>query len=380
MRTNRTNTNIIVNLDTIKTNLSKIKSFIPYQVIAVLKANAYGLGINNILPAIVDQVYKVAINNAEEYFEYKLYSYPRIFMLLFPELNQQIIENITKYSNIEISINSREMLSLVKKIKHKIKAQLEVDSGINRTGIKYTDKIYLPDNVQLTGIYTHLKSDNIQEIMEQLTCFYEFILKNNIDLKNKDIGFLNSSGVMNYHQLMKIEDDRVKYLLQISNNVRIGILMYGVAPSYKYVPIKHQMGIHQSIHMEVSFLGTKMVTRNESIGYTNINNFVANKDYKVGLAFVGYSRIPYCQNLLFDVITNKRRVLCKSLGTMSMDIVAFDVNFLEEDEYISKIYLFSEVLEIEFLAMLNNYTPHLFLTSLGSSRKIYEEVSNYTEV
>ncbi|MFN3995830.1 MAG: alanine racemase, partial [bacterium] len=109
MRTSRTTTNaVIINKNKIKENIKNIKKHFPYKIISVLKSNAYGLGINNVLPIIINDVYKVAINSIEEYFEYSLFSYPVDFIILFPEIEKGLISDVIKYPNVILNIASPE--------------------------------------------------------------------------------------------------------------------------------------------------------------------------------------------------------------------------------------------------------------------------------
>lgn len=382
MRISRaTATGIYINTVGIKNNLNQIKLIIPYKIISVLKSNAYGLGIENILPTVMNSVYKVAINDIEEYFNHKLYNFPINFILLFPELDENLITDVLRYPNVEICINSREMLEILSKIKDiKIKAHLEVDTGMNRTGIRYDSRVILADNIELVGIYTHLKNDTIQDNTEQIIKFYEFIESNRIALTRLDISILSTTGVLNYPSFLKVDDYRVNFILKVSNTARVGILQYGIVPSVKYLRLKEELNLRSCIKMEVGFLGSKIVKKGETIGYTSKYLNLAHKDLLIGLAYLGYSKIPFCNNLYFDVVTDRRRFIAKSVGTMSMDIVAFDLSDLNDGENIKKIYLLSENIDLEVQAELNNHLVYNFLTCMGSIKKYLYGGDNYPEV
>lgn len=355
----------------------------PYKVISVLKSNAYGLGINNILPWIINNIYKVAINDVEEFFEFKLYNYPINFILFFPEIDRNVMDDIVRYKNVEASVNSYEMLNILSGMRDKkIRVHLEVDTGMNRTGIRYDNRIGISENIELVGLYTHLKSDNLEDNVEQIVKFYEFIKNNQIDVKGVDISILSSSGVMNYDLLKKVNNYKVNFILGICNSVRVGILQYGIVPSTKYLGLKKGLNLQSCVKMEVGFLGSKLVKKGETVGYTGRYVHCMDKDLRIGLAYLGYSKIPFSQNLRFDVVTNKRRFLTNSVGSMSMDVIAFDLSDLGDDEIVKKIYLFSENIDIEVQAENNNHLVYNFLTSLSPLKKYLnggDEVSKNTE-
>lgn len=365
--TRKATTAVVLNISTLDNNLDKIKLLSPYKIISVLKSNAYGLGINNIIPVVSKKVYKIAINNIEEFLEHELYKYSSNFITLFPELDEEMLNESSKYPNLELSINSEEMLKIISRIKDRsIKVHLEVDTGMNRTGIRYDKIIDLPKNINLVGIYTHLKNDLIEDNLQQIINFYDFLYRNNFEYLGKDIGILNSVGVLNYQELKKINNDKLSFMLKICNNVRVGILQYGIVPSYKYVDYKKEIGLENCVKIEVGFLGTKKIRKGETIGYT-FNKFVAHEDYNAGLAFLGYSKIPFCKELYFEIVTNKRKIITNSLGSISMDIVAFDLKDISEDEEIKSI---SFIDNIEYLANRNGLPIYSFLTSLNSVKKI----------
>ncbi len=384
MRISRTTNNgVFINTSILKQNIDVIKSIIPYKIISVLKSNSYGLGIENILPYVLNKVYKVAINDCEEFIEHKLYNYPINFILLFPEIDTNIISLILSYKNVEISLNSFEMLKILSEFRDKkINVHLEVDTGMDRTGFRYDENINLPGNINIVGLYTHFKNDDIEDNIEQIYRFYEFIERNNIDLKGKDVHLLNSAGVLNYYKLRNIKNEKIQFVLNYMNSVRVGILQYGIVPSYRYLKLKEELSLKNCIKIKVDFLGTKLVKEGESVGYTNRYFYQAQKDTKIGLAKVGYSKIPFANKLLFDVVTDKRRFITNSIGSISMDVIGFDLNLLGENEEVKEICLFSENIQIEEIAEKNGYPVYNFLTSLNSLKKyVYggDEISKNIE-
>jgi alanine racemase len=135
------------------------------------------------------------------------------------------------------------------------------------------------------------------------------------------------------------------------------------------------MELISSIKLEVGFLGTKFVKRGETIGYTNNNLSFVNEDTMIGLVNIGYSKFPFAKQLLFDVKTNKRRFIAESIGTMSMDVFAFQLPKDFYNEHIEKVFLISENLNLE--EQVSEFPIYNFLTSLNSLNK-QTEVISYT--
>ena len=180
---------VILNPYIIKNNIKIIRELTKKDLILVLKSNAYGLQFEIIFEIIKDLVNKIALNNLREFFEYKLYQKKLNnnfkVLLLFPEFDEYLISQAFNYKSIiNFSVFSYEYFLFLKEILLKEKVvldvELEIDTGMNRTGIKFNEinKINEILNFQffnIKGVYTHLRSDDIYDIYFQLANFKYFL-------------------------------------------------------------------------------------------------------------------------------------------------------------------------------------------------------------
>jgi len=379
---------VIINPYIIKNNIKIIRELTKKDLIVVLKSNAYGLQFNIIFDIIKELVNRVALNNLKEFFEYEVYkkvSDNFKVLLLFPEFDENLIYEALFFKNIlNFSIFSYEYFLFLKEILLKEKIvldiELEIDTGMNRTGIKFfeIDKIkeildFRFFNVK--GVYTHLRSDNIYDIYYQLFNFKKF-LDNFID-RNWDIHILNSAGVLRFMQYLNnssnlndLGDFNLKEFLGIislSNLVRVGILVYGIAPNYELLNLKNQFNIKNSIKIKLPIIGIKQVLKNESVGYLNKNiNGVVDEDSLVGLVYGGYSTLPFSKKLLFHVYDDEGDYITNSMGPMSMDIT----EILIRNKNLKEVYLVDNVLNLEEQAFYNLIPVYNYLTNLNSNNKV----------
>jgi len=379
---------VIINPYIIKNNIKIIRELTKKDLIVVLKSNAYGLQFNIIFDIIKELVNRVALNNLKEFFEYEVYkkvSDNFKVLLLFPEFDENLIYEALFFKNIlNFSIFSYEYFLFLKEILLKEKIvldiELEIDTGMNRTGIKFfeIDKIkeildFRFFNVK--GVYTHLRSDNIYDIYYQLFNFKKF-LDNFID-RNWDIHILNSAGVLRFIQYLNnssnlndLGDFNLKEFLGIislSNLVRVGILVYGIAPNYELLNLKNQFNIKNSIKIKLPIIGIKQVLKNESVGYLNKNiNGVVDEDSLVGLVYGGYSTLPFSKKLLFHVYDDEGDYITNSMGPMSMDIT----EILIRNKNLKEVYLVDNVLNLEEQAFYNLIPVYNYLTNLNSNNKV----------
>ncbi len=378
---------VIINPYIIKNNIKIIRELTKKDLILVLKSNAYGLKFEIIFEIVKDLVNKIALNNLREFFEYKLYQKKLNnnfkILLFFPEFDEYLISQALNYKNlINFSVFSYEYFLFLKEILLKEKlvldVELEIDTGMNRTGIKFyeTNKINEILNFEffnIKGIYTHLRSDDIYDIYFQLTNFKYFL--DNFKIKNIDIHILNSAGVLRFIQYFyNINNDfdeiKLKEFLDIiglSNFVRIGILFYGIAPNYNLIDLKNNLRIDNAIKIKVPFIGVKEVLKNENVGYLNKDvNGVMQDNGLVALIYTGYSVLPFSKKLLFHVYDDIGDYITHSIGPMSMDIT----EILIRNQNLKEIYLIDNFLTLEEQAFINSIPVYSYLTNLNSFNKI----------
>ena len=385
---------VIIDTYIIKNNIKIIRELTKKDLIVVLKSNAYGLQFNIIFDIIKDLVNRIALNNLREFFEYEVYkkvSDNFKVLLLFPEFDENLVYQALPFKNIiNFSVFSYEYFLFLKEILLKEKIvldiELEIDSGMNRTGIKFfeIDKIkeildFKFFNVK--GIYTHLRSDNIYDIYYQLLNFKKFL--DNFRGRNWDIHILNSAGVLRFIQYFNNSnnlndsnnlDDLKGFnlreffsIINLSNLVRVGILVYGIAPNYELLNLKNQFNIKNSIKIKLPVIGIKEVLKSESVGYLNkYINGVVEEDSLVGLVYGGYSTFPFSKKLLFHVYDDKGDYITNSIGTMSMDVT----EILIRNKNLKEVYLVDNVLNLEEQAFYNLLPVYNYLTNLNSNNKV----------
>ena len=391
---------IIINSYNIRNNIKVIKELSKKDIIVVLKSNAYGLNFNVIFDIIKDLVKKIAINNLREFFEYKVYEKVKDrvkVLLLFPEYNEYLISQSLEFKDIlNFSIFSYEYFLFLREILLKRKVvldvELEIDSGMNRTGIKYYEIDKIKEVLEfpffnIKGVYTHLSGDGLERISFQLNNF-KYFLDSVGNLPKCDIHILNSGGFLRLCQInnqLKNEINNNGFVLvdnsksvnskdfknfldviDLSTSLRIGILIYGISPNYDLMELKNELNIRNSIKVKIPFIGVKKVLKGERVGYINefINNFV-NEDKLIALLFMGYSLFPFVNRLLFKVYDDEGSYITSSIGPMSMDITQIFIR----KENLKEVYLIDDELTIEEQA--NGKVPvYNYLTGLNNGNKI----------
>lgn len=350
-----------VSIKSFNNNINEIKKYVSNKkIIPVIKANAYGTYINKRLD-VINNFDIVAVAKVSEAIELREIGYEKeIFLLNQPSILE--IEDILK-NDVTVGLSSLEFLNIVVEENFKIKIHLEIETGMNRTGIKIQDINKFVDilknnhNVHVDGVYTHFSSADLDQdyTNKQIELFKEAvnIIKNNFSLTY--IHSSASNGLLNY-------DDGV------SNAVRPGIIMYGYE-SFN--------GVNKLINLEpvcklktiITFL--KELNENESISYGR--SFISSKRMTIATIPIGYADglRRSLSNKGFVVINGKK---CPIVGKICMDSAMVDVSEVNDVKLGDEVFIFdnnmitlddianlSDTINYEILSNISNRVPRIFI-------------------
>lgn len=314
-----------VDINKFKNNVNSVQKYIGNKkIMPIIKANAYGTYINKRLD-VINEFDIVGVAIIDEAIELRKLGYKKeIFILNQPCIDD--IEDIFKY-NITIGLSSLEFLNELLKINKKIKVHLEIETGMNRTGIKLKDLDdfinKINENILVEGIYTHLSSADydIEYTNKQLELFEEAVNK----VKNKFNGIkyihsLASNGLLNYND-------------NISNLVRAGIVLYGYD---SFEGIKNIINVEPICKLKTKINFIKEINKGESISYSR--KFIANKNMKVATIPIGYA--DGLRRELFNkgkVIINGK--IANIIGSICMDSCMIDITNIDDVKVGDNVYI-----------------------------------------
>ena len=190
-----------VNLYNIDKNIGIIRNILGNKkFIAVVKGDAYGLGIHKICDFIKEKVDLFGVSDIDEAITLYNIGIENEILILTPIIMKEYFKNplIEKFT---VTIDNREILYFIPK-ELNINAHIYVCTGMNRKGIKieelnefirYVENNY--NNINITGIYTHLHNAKDEKYtLNQIDMFKNAVLK----YKGKYlIHVLNSKGFIN---------------------------------------------------------------------------------------------------------------------------------------------------------------------------------------
>lgn len=268
-----------VSLRKFRENVKEIQSQLPKdcKMMPVIKANAYGTYINTQID-VVSEFDIVAVAVVCEGAELRKIGYEKeIFVLNQPAVSE--IEEIAA-NDLSVGISDKNFVKELGSRNDFFKVHIEVDSGMGRTGIQFSEVSDFIDfvkkfqNIQMEGIYTHLSSadNDIEYTKKQLEIFDQAveIAKEKVpDLKY--IHCSASNGIVNFKETK-------------CNLVRPGMILYGYS-SGEGICDKIKLKPVCRLKSQITFL--KIVPKGTSIGYSR--SFITQKETKVATIPIGYA-------------------------------------------------------------------------------------------
>lgn len=345
-----------VDLSALKNNISEIKKYIGNkELMPIIKANAYGTYVNKII-SIINEFNIVGVATIEEGINLRKLGFKKeIFILNQPAIDE--LDEIVKYS-LTIGISSFEFLQEVLKRNVKIKVHLELETGMNRTGINLLDieKFLksITENIKVEGIYTHLSSADFDEeyTREQLNKFEYGVKKIKTKIPSiKYIHSLASSGILNY-------------LSEKTNLVRPGIILYGYYPSDN---LKERLNLKPICKLKTKIVFLKEVPENSAISYSK--NYVTKNKTKIATIPIGYADglKRTLSNKGYVVINNKK---CKILGNICMDSCMVDVTEINNVKIGDDVYIWDNaIIKVEEIATLCDTINYEIISTISNRVK-----------
>ena len=324
---------IHISRSAVENNLKLIKKIVGenVRISSVVKANAYGHGIETYVPvakeAGIDHFSVFSYNEAIQV--YKITKKTADIMIMGWIGTSQLKDVVRK--GIEFYVFNLERLndalSEAKTLKKPAKIHIEVETGMNRTGLSKKDfklalKIIL-DNIkhfEIKGLCSHLAGPesiaNHVRVKNQINTFGTFKAE------------LEKNGLAPEYCHLACSAAAVCYPGSRFNLVRIGIMQYGFWSSrevfLRYLHNKSGFDnpLKRVITWKSEVMSVKTVKTGKFISYGT--TYLASEDIRTAVVPVGYS-FGYSRSL-----SNRGRVLingvrCSVIGLVNMNMITIDV-------------------------------------------------------
>ena len=357
---------IYVNKNNIQHNIDYLNNLTGSELCIVVKANAYGHGIDwTVNTAIESGVVWFAVAAIDEAILVRSIS-DNIRILLLSEPSMSELEKLATY-NIDTTVYNETFIEALGESQHSFKVHLKIDTGMHRVGCSPDEfellykKISSFKNLVLEGICTHFPVADTDEIQtnHSIKMFKDTI--SNIDIKNLLIHADNSASTTYNNE-------------KIFNMTRVGLAAYG----YSLSPVSVASKLKPVMEIKTRISNIQIRKKGESVSYGKAH--ILQKDSLIATAPIGYGD-GYPWNSFPDgkVIVNNR--FCRLIGRVTMDQILFDVTGMEveinDEVTILGASLDSNIeISIKDIAEWNNTIEWEILTNIKDNRLNRVEIEN----
>jgi alanine racemase len=349
-----------INLAHLQHNLRVVRERQQGAVMAVLKAGAYGHGIEKIAAALEDLPSEIAplFFGVASVIEARRLAHvgirTRIYLLgpTCPFEREEIVAYgwTPSISSMDEAIEF-DQLTQQSKRSGKLKVHLTVDTGMGRGGflpaqlieaISELDKL---EYLEIEGIGSHLPSaDEDEDFTRDQFRRFDSLVENLGVERFRYIHLANSAGVLGYQS-------------QYTNLFRPGLMIYGVSP----LPT-HQTELRPVLSLKSKVSLVRTLPAGQGISYGR--DTILEKDTRVATIGIGYgdgyprSMPPSKTSVL---IKGER---CPLLGRVTMDQVMVDVSAIPDCQSGDEVELFGENILVTEVAELAETIPWAVLTGI----------------
>ncbi len=303
-------TELLISLANLKNNLQIIKSKTSSDIQAVIKANAYGLGYEEVVETIESDVESFAVITIDEAIGLRKHTKKPIVLL-------QGVHEVADYEQVE---------------KYNLDFVIHADWQIENLSNFYLDesRIWLKLNTGMNRL--GFNADDFEIYFDKLSSFKakDLVIMSHLAASSEPTNKLNNSQIRLFNEITAGKTNKKSLansgaIFNFPNAhfdiVRPGIAIYGG----KYL----ENGLKPVSKLRSKVISLRKVKRGESIGYDGA--WTADKDCIICYAPIGYADgIPYSS---FNKKININEKEFFIIGKINMDLIAIN---LENDESIKE--------------------------------------------
>lgn len=298
------------------------------EIICVVKGNAYGHGLKEVVTILDSHAEMFGVNSLEELRSLRTISQKPVLVLGY--ISKEDLEEAVSL-NATLGVYDIERIKLINDIGEqkgiKLKVHIKIDAALGRQGIllenleDFVKQIKKLRHIEIEGLYAHFANiedpDDFSHAQKQIDIFDMAVQT------FKDHGFTDikkhmsaSSGILVY------DKDTGK-----NNLVRLGISLYGMWPDEYLRKRQDKILLKPTLRWVSHIAQVKTLPAGHSIGYSL--TYITSRPTTVAIIPQGYSD-GYDRGLSNqgDVLIHGKK--CRVLGRVMMNMIVADVSHLSD--------------------------------------------------
>ncbi len=341
---------------------------------SVVKANAYGHGIEETVPMIeACGISNFAVFSTDEAIRVKNALNGDNIIMIMGYISDKDFEWVIK-NGIEFYVSNpdrvEKVLKYTDKLNRKAIIHIDLETGMNRTGLNFADlqkslEILKRNSDQfvIRGVCTHFAG------AESISNYVR--IQNQIKTYNELVAYLKDQGIYPQIRHTACSAAAMTYPETRMDMVRIGIMQYGFWPSREtFIHYIHKKPnktdpLLRVIRWKSKVMDVKKVKQGEFIGYGNY--YQAFRNMKIAIIPVGYYD-GYSRSLSNQgkVLINNQRI--SIIGMVNMNLIVANVTNLHDVKIGDEVVMIGDQgkyqLSVASFSELSNQVNYELLTRL----------------
>ncbi len=318
---------LVIEKEDLRHNIEQIKKFTnksgqddngnPVKIIAVVKANGYGLGIVEYTKFLIDQgILFFAVATVEEAIQLRKAGIKEEILMLSSTAIKEDVETLVK-NNIILSIGSKEDIKVAEQIGEEqnkpIRAHLKIDTGFGRYGFVYSNRNEMIEDlkgmkkIKIEGTFSHFSvsfyDDKYTKIQFQRFMDVIEVLKMN-QIETGMLHICNSSAFLKFPNMHL-------------NAVRVGSAFLG------RISCPNTIGLKKIGYLEAKVTEIKKLPKGFNIGYSNI--YTTPKEMRVAVIPAGYMN---------GICVKNDKDMFRTIDKMRYLLESIKAFFRKQDKYV----------------------------------------------
>lgn len=326
------------------------------QIMAVIKANAYGHGLLCTANALksVDAFAVLELDAAVRLREAGIY---QPILLLEGFFSTADLAIINQY-HLDTVIHHHEQLAMLSTLKqeNKINVFLKINTGMNRLGFTPEQALAALETLRFYPLIDQIRlmthfacaDDPSQgdEVEQQFKCFSMVLEKYHLPCS-----LANSAAILRYPKTH-------------ADWVRPGIMLYGASPLKNKTAA--ELGLRPVMTVSSKIIAIQQLTARNRVGYGS--QFEADRPMRIGVVACGYADgYPRHAPTGTPILVNSQRT--RIVGRTSMDMLTVDLTGIENAKIGSPVILWGNGLPIEEVAKSAGTISYELFCALSSRVK-----------
>jgi alanine racemase len=304
------------------------------QLLAVVKANAYGHGLLRVLPALSDAD-GLALLELDAAVSLREQHYARRILLLEGFFGADELPEIA-LRRLAVVVHHTEQVRMLEttQLTRPLEVFVKINTGMNRLGFKpsevreMADRLAASPSVAALRLMTHLaRADEEEGLREQMQ-----VLEEACKGLPYPRSIANSAGVVRFSEVG-------------GDYVRPGIMLYGSSP-FPY-DTAQMLGLSPVMTLRSQLVAVQELKANASVGYGG--GYTAARAHRIGVIACGYADgYPRHAPNGTPVLVSGKKV--RTAGRVSMDLMTVDLSEVPEAGVGSPAVLWGDDLSVDDVA------------------------------